>query len=184
VVASPVEVLKSAMGARRKAETELADLGKLLAEKAARLAALEIAGDLNNPAVIGEIGRLQVVTGLLPKRIAAKEEANAKVEESLTKATNEFIQQHLGPRVRKLAARTREIVEKELSAHFADKAALFVAVERSERVRKIESLSWSASVQPERGAMAHAEGALKAWRGVEEFEKAMPALPRVGGQGQ
>jgi hypothetical protein len=170
-MSSPVRVLEEAVVGRRRAERELSELGKLLREKSARLAELEMTGNLDDARVVAEIGRLQVVTGLLPRRIASKEEANAKVEEGLTKATNEFIQQHLGPRVRKLAARTREIVEKELSAHFADKAALFVAVERSERVRKIESLSWSASVQPDRGAMAHAEGALKSWTATDEFEK-------------
>jgi hypothetical protein len=69
--------------------------------------------------------------------------------------------------VRRLAARTREIVEHELSSHFQDAAARIVAVSQSERVRSIEGLAWAASVNPERGAIAHAEGAIKAWAGLK-----------------
>ena len=98
--------------------------------------------------MLAEIGRLQIFTGLLPRRIAAKEADDAQAEESLTTATNEFIHQHLGPRVRKLAAQTREEVETELKPHFHDRAALLRAIAQSQRVRHIEALSWTASNSP------------------------------------
>jgi hypothetical protein len=160
---SPVEVLESAVAARRRSQTELSDVGKLLADKSARQLALETTGDLHDAAVLAEIGRLQIFTGLLPRRIAVKQEEDVKAERSLIQATNQFIQEHLGPRVRRLAARTREMVEDELSSHFQDAAARIIAVSQSERVRSIERLAWAASVDPERGAIAHAEGAIKAW---------------------
>jgi hypothetical protein len=94
-------------------------------------------------------------------------------EEDLVWATNEFIQEHLGPRVRNLAARTRVTVESELSGHIRDRTALIVAVSQSERVRSIERLALAVTWQPERGAIAQAEGALKAWAAVDEFEKAL-----------
>lgn len=74
---SPVQLLESAMATRRKSQTELSNLTKLLADKSARLAALEKTGDLHDAAVISEIGRLQIFAGLLPHRIAATEEADA-----------------------------------------------------------------------------------------------------------
>ena len=164
---SPVEILESALAARRRSQTELSDAGKLLADKSARQMALETTGDLHDAAVLAEIGRLQILTGLLPRRIAAKEEEDVNAERSLIQATNQFIQEHLGPQVRRLAARTREIVENELSLHFQDAAARIVAVSQSERVRSIERLAWTASLDPERGAIAHAEGAIQAWAGLQ-----------------
>jgi hypothetical protein len=88
-------------------------------------------------------------------------------ERSLIQATNQFIQEHLGPQVRRLAARTREMVEHELSSHFQDAAARIIAVSQSERVRSIERLAWAASLDPEHGAIAHAEGAIRAWAGLQ-----------------
>jgi hypothetical protein len=164
---SPVEVLESALAARRRSQTELSDVAKLLADKSARQLALETTGDLHDAAVLAEIGRLQIFTGLLPRRIAVQEEEDMKAERSLIQATNQFIQEHLGPRVRRLAARTREMVEHELSSHFQDAAARIIAVSQSERVRSIEALAWTASVDPERGAIAHAEGAIRAWAGLQ-----------------
>ena len=149
----PVEILESAVATRRKSQTELSDLGKLLADKSARQAALETTGDLHDAAVLTEIGRLQLFTALLPRRIAAKEEADLKAEQTLTEATNQFIREHLGPRIQQLAAQTRAIVESELSSHYRDPAARIVAVAKSERVRTVESLAWSASVAPPRGAL-------------------------------
>jgi hypothetical protein len=164
---SPVEILESALAARRRSQTELSGVGKLLADKSARQLALETTGDLRDAAVLAEIGRLQIFTGLLPRRIAARQEEDAKAEKSLIQATNQFIQEHLGPQVRRLAARTREIVENELSLHFQDAAARIIAVSQSERVRSIERLAWAASLDPERGAIAHAEGAIRAWAGLQ-----------------
>jgi hypothetical protein len=139
----------------------------LLTDKSARQMALETAGDLHDAAVLAEIGRLQIFTGLLPRRIAVKQEEDVKAEKSLIQATNQFIHEHLGPRVRRLAARTRELVEAELSSHFQDAAARIVAVSQSERVRSIEGLAWAASLNPERGAIAHAEGAIRAWAALQ-----------------
>jgi hypothetical protein len=173
--ASPVELLESAVAARRKSQTELSHLRQMLADQSAQMTALQTTGDLHDPAVIAEIGRLQIFTGLLPVRIAAREEEEVKADTSLTQTTNQFVREHLGPRVRQLAARTRAIVEAGLSSHFRDPAALIVAVAQSERVRTIEGLDWSASVNPTRGAIAHAERTLKAWADVDKFEKTLEA---------
>jgi hypothetical protein len=166
--------LQNALASRRRSQTELRNLRQLLADKSARQLALETTGDLTDQAVIAELGHLQIVTSLLPRRIAAREETDAKAEEALTHAANEFIHEHLGPRVRQLAARTRTIVESELAPHFQDPAALIVAVAQSERVHSIERLSWSPSTHPARGAIEHAEGTLKAWAAIDEFEKTLP----------
>ena len=166
----PARAVESAVAAWHKSRTELSALAKLLADKSARQAALEISGDLHDAAVLAELGRLQIFTGLLPRRIAAKEEADAKAEQALTETTNQFIREHLGPRVRRLADRTRAMVERELSAHFRDAAALIVAVSKSERVRSIAGLDWSVSVNPPRGALEHAQGALNSWQAADKFE--------------
>jgi len=168
--ASPTQLLESAIATRRKSQTELSDLAKLLANKSVRQAALETAGDLHNPSVLAEIGRLQIFTALLPRRIAAQEENDVNAEKTLTHATNQFIQEHLAPRIQRLSARTRAIAESELSPHFRDAAALKVAVTRSERVRYVESLAWSVSLTPVRGALEHAQGALKAWADANKLE--------------
>jgi hypothetical protein len=170
---SPVQELESAIAARRKSQSELTDHRKLLADKSARQLALEKTGDLDNLAVITEIASLQVFTCLLPRRIAVKEEADAQAEQTLTEAVNQFIHQHLGPRVRRLAARTRANVERELASHLRDPAALILGVSQSDRVRRIESLALPATLHPPRGAIAHAETALKAWSSADEIEKTM-----------
>ena len=167
---SPVKFLKSAIAARRKSQTELANLTQLLAEKSARQTALETTGDLHNASVLAEIARLQIFTALLPRRIAAQEQEDAKAEQSLTEATNQFIREQLGPRVRQLAAQTRAIVEAELSPHFRDAAALIVAVARSERVRHVEALAWPVSLAPAQGALHHAQATLQAWSAADAFE--------------
>ena len=122
--------------------------------------------------MLAEIGslatfhRLAAAVELLPR-----EEEDVKAESGLTQATNQFIREHLGPRVRQLAARTRAIVQAELSSHFRDAADLIVAVSQSERVRTIESLAWPVSLNPVRGATEHAQGALQAWAAVDKLEK-------------
>ena len=168
---SPIDLLQLALAIRRKSQTELSDLNKLLANKSTRQNALEKTGNLHDKAIIAEIGTLQIFTGLLPRRIVAKETDDAQAEESLTTATNEFIRQHLGPRVRKLAAQTREQVETELTPHFQDRAALLRAIAQSQQVRTIDALAWTATSHPAHGAIAHAEAALKAWAAADEFEK-------------
>jgi hypothetical protein len=167
---SPVQLLESAIATRRKSQTELTELNKLLAEKSARQIALENTGDLKDGSIITEISRLQVFNELLPRRIAAKEKDDARAEEALTQATNQFIHEHLGPRVRRLAACTRAIVEAELTPHFRDPSALIIAVSQSERVRTIESLALPTTFHPPRGALAHAEAVLKAWIATDDFE--------------
>jgi hypothetical protein len=173
----PSTSLQNAIAARRKSQTELSDLSNLLAEKSTRQSALEKTGNLHDSAVIAEISRLQIFTSVLPHRIAAKQTAYATAEESLTKTTNEFVQQHLGPRIRKLAVQTREKVETELTPHFRDRTALIVAIAQSQRVRNVEALAWTATSQPAHGAIAHAEGALKAWAAADELEKSVPLEP-------
>jgi hypothetical protein len=159
--------VESAIAIRRKSQTELSDLRKSMADKSTRLASLEITGDLHDAAVLSELVQLQISTGLLPRRIAVKEECDTNAEHALTHATNLFIREHLGPRVRRLAAQTREIVKRELSSHFRDQAALEVAVEQSEQVRTIASLSWSVTMNPDGGALPHAQGALNCWASVK-----------------
>jgi hypothetical protein len=167
--------LQLAIAIRRKSQTDLSDLNNLLADKSTRQNALEKTGNLHDKTVIAEIGTLQIFTRILPQRIAAKEADDATVEQTLIKATNDFIHQHLGPRIRKLAAQTREQAETELSPHFQDRAALLRAIAQSQQVRTIDVLAWTATSQPAHGAIAHAEGALKAWAAADEFQNSEKA---------
>jgi len=171
---TPVQLLKAAIATRHRSQVEISGLRGTLGDKSARQVLLETTGDINNAAVISEIGKLQVFAEMLPRRIAFKEKEYVNVEENLVQATNDFIREHLDPRVRNLAMRTRMMVEKELSHQFRDPAILIRAVAQSDRVRSIARLDWPVSLQPERGAMAHAEGALKAWAAVDEFETTLP----------
>jgi hypothetical protein len=168
--ANPPAALQRSLAARRKSQTDLSNLINLLTEKSTRQNALEKTGNLHDPAAIAEIGSLHIFTRILPQRIAAQETDDTQAEESLTKATNEFVHKHLGPRIRRLAAQTREQVETELTPHFRDRAALIVAIAQSQRVRTIETLSWTATSHPKHGAITHAEGALQAWTAADDFE--------------
>jgi hypothetical protein len=170
---SPTQGLNSAMAMRRRSQEEISELRKMLAEKSARRVALETAGDINNAAVISELGRLQVFVEMLPRRIAFKEEEYAKANENLLQVTNEFINGHLGPCIGQVAARMRTIVEKELSTHFGDQVELKKAVMRSDRVRRIEGMHWFATSHPMHGPVEHAERTLKAWADVDEFERTL-----------
>ena len=167
---NPKLKLESAIAAWRSSQTELSDLDKLLAEKSARQATLETTGDLSDPAVLAEVGALQILTNLLPRRITAKKQAEIDAENAVIHTTNQFIREHLAPRVRDLAARTRTTVEAELSPHFRDPAALIRAVAGSERVQRTGALLWPTTITPSRGTMEHAQGALKAWSDVDKFE--------------
>jgi hypothetical protein len=173
-VASPAQQLESVMAARHRSQVEISELRAMLAEKSARQAALETAGDLGESAVLSEIGKLQVLVELLPRRIAFREAEDVKAEEALVQATNTFIQEHLGPRARQLETRTREIVEKELSRDISEPSALMRAVARSERVQSVERLALAVSLRPPGGAVMHAERTLKAWGALGEFESALP----------
>jgi hypothetical protein len=177
---SPADSVESAIATWRNFQTELSDLRKSLADASARLATLETTGNLHDAAVMTEIGHLQIFTALLPRRIAAREEDNAKANTSVIEATNQFIREHLGPRVRRLAAETREIVKRELSPHFRDSSGLSLAVDRSERVRSIENQAWATTDNPTRGALEHAQGALKCWSSVNEFETTLGSAPAPG----
>jgi hypothetical protein len=178
---NPKLQLESAITARRRSQTELSNLEKCLAEKSARQAALETTGNLKDAAVLAEIGTLQILTSLLPRRIAAKKQDDMDAEKALTHATNQFIREHLGPRIRHLAARTRTIVEAELSSHFRDPAALIQAVAGSERIHHIASMNYSVSLTPARGALDHAQSALKAWTAANTFENDLePTRTPVG----
>ena len=185
----PVQVLESALATRRKSLTELSALRKWLADKSADMAALEKTGNLNDPEVLTELVQLQIVTGLLPRRIAVKEACDANAEQALTHATNIFIRQHLGPRVRHLTDRTRALVERELSLHCPDPTALLVAVHKSEKLRYIESLSGTVTEHPQRGALEHAQSAIQSWTAVDKFEatylteKQLSAIPAQNRQG-
>jgi len=67
------------------------------------------------------------------------------------------------------------MVEKQLSSHIHEPSALIRAVLQSERMQSTKRLDWSVSLEPERGAIFHAEGALKAWEAANEFEKRLLA---------
>jgi hypothetical protein len=176
---SPVQVLELAIATRRKSQTELSGLAKWLADKSADLAALEKTGDLHDPEVLTELVHLQISIGLLPRRIAVKEECDANAAQALIHATNQFIREHLGPRVRRLAEQTRAMVERELSLHYRAAAALIVAVAQSEQVRYIDSLSGTVTQQPPRGALVHAEDALQSWASADKFETTHLTEPQI-----
>jgi len=98
--ASPAQGLKAVMAARRKSQAEISELREMLVEKSARQVELETTGNLGEVAVVNEIGGLQVLVKLLPRRIAFKEKEEAKAEETLVAATNEFIREHWAARSR------------------------------------------------------------------------------------
>src|SRR5690348_7566625 len=85
---APIQPVEAAMAGRRRVQAELRGLRELLASNSARLAELETTGDIKDAGVITEIGRLQVLAGLLPRRIAARDAEDAKAEEALTQAVN------------------------------------------------------------------------------------------------
>ena len=172
---SPIQRLESAIAKRRRIRAEICELRRRLTETSARREALAISGELDDPAVLTELGQLLVLVEVLPRRIAFREENEAKEEEALAQATNAFIGKELGPRVRRLRERTRTVVQAELSAHIHDPAMLMRAVAESERVRRLSQLERSVTLQPAHGAIAHAEGVVKAWADADEVEKALPA---------
>lgn len=171
---TPNSKLEFAIAARHSSQTELSNLRTLLAEKSARLTDLETTGDLRERSVLAKIGTLQILTTLLPRRIAAQEQQDNAAEKTLIDATNQFIREHLGPRIKQLSARTRKIVEAQLSPHVRDSAALIVAVAGSEHLRRLQSLDRSASLAPANGALTHATSALESWTAANEFENALP----------
>ncbi len=156
----------------RGAEKGLLELRKLSETTSAWRAQQESTVDLADKTGLLEIGRLQVLTGLFPARIKARETELAAAEPVLLRAAHEFVQQDLAPRARKLLASTRERARAALQPHISRKAELDAAVERADEVILArDSFDFTISVD-----MAPADGAMPYALRLLELSKRVDAL--------
>jgi hypothetical protein len=129
------------------ARMQFASLNTRLTDTQAQLADISLNGDLESDKVLNRAGRLQILIGLLPGRIAASEPLVVQAEAELLTACHEFISQVAGPRLREVVAATKAKVKGELQKHFGDPIRLEQAVDSSSQVREISDLNFTLTIR-------------------------------------
>ena len=154
-----------------KLQNELAELRTLTESTSAWRAQQERTCDLSDKAALAEIGRLQVLTGLLPGRIAAREEALVQAEADLLLSAHSFIQATLGPQARQLLANVKEKIKSSLQALFSDEGELRNAIEKTDTVQQVDQLVASIRVDmnPIGGTASYVQRLLEIFKKVESF---------------
>lgn len=162
--------LQAALAKRNNIESQIPGLQKLANDKAARLAELENSCDLSDEKALAEIGRLQALTVLLPRRMAAREAALFLANKELLDAANNFICKNHGPRVRELNIRAEAKVRKELAGHFAA-IDLDRMVSSAALVGEANTLGISSTDDPMGGPVVYVERILSLSSKADAFEK-------------
>ncbi len=149
---SPTEPIKKQLEALSTLNIEAEKCRTKLANVESDLASLISTGNLDNEETLNRIGRLEILSRVLPARIAEREQARTRGKEDLQATCHDFIEAHLGPRLRELAINARAKVKATLSKAFAtgfDKASLELdsIVESSDLVHRITLISASSKIQ-------------------------------------
>lgn len=129
------------------ARLQLTALNTRLTDTQAQLADISLTADLESDKVLNRAGRLQILLGLLPGRIAAAEPQVVQAEAELLAACHAFISQVASPRLREVILATRAKVEAELQRHFADSNQLEHAVNNSALVQEISGLDFTLTIR-------------------------------------
>ncbi len=164
--------LESALSKHASLQAEIADIQRLSAESATRLAALENTCDLGDAGALGEVGRTQILVALLPRRLAAKEQQLAEADPEILKATHSFLETTLIPKIKSLRQKTEGKIKGELKGYFPNPETLNTAILSSALISGLDRLAFGASIQaqPFDGVLKYARRTLDAWEQVKTFE--------------
>jgi hypothetical protein len=154
-----------------KLQAELAELRTYSETTIAWRASQERTCDLSDKAALAEIGRLQVLTGLLPGRIAAREEALIQAEADLLLAAHSFIRETLGPQARQLLSHTREKIKPSLQPLYSDADELEKAIEKTDTVQQADQLLSAVRIDmnPIEGTVEYVRRMLAILKKIESF---------------
>jgi len=164
--------LESALSKHASLQAEIADIQRLSADSTTRLAALENTCDLGDAGALGEVGRMQIMVALLPRRLAAKEQALAGTEPEILKEAHNIIETILAPKIRSLRQKTEGKIKTELGTYFSNPSTLSAAVSSSALIAGLDALANVATIQaqPFDGVIKYAWRTLDAWEQAKAFE--------------
>jgi hypothetical protein len=155
----------------RKLENELSELRKHYETTSAWRAEQERTADLSDKAALTEIGRLQVLTNLLPSRITGREESLVQAEAELLQTAHKFISEQLSPQLRELLSSVREKAKAALLPHFSDTDELQTAVEKTAGVVEVKNLESGTTINhnPPGGVVSYAQHLINIYQKVESL---------------
>jgi hypothetical protein len=169
---SETQNIESSLSKHANLQAEIADIQRLSEESATRLAALENTCDLGDAGALGEVGRTQILVALLPRRLAAKEQALTETEPEILKEVHNFIETTLAPKIRNLRQKAESKMKTELQPIFTNAETLNAAIFSSALISGLEKLANVVTVQanPFDGAIKYARRTLGAWEQIKTFE--------------
>lgn len=164
--------IESALEKHARLQAEIEDLRRLSADSTTRLATLETSCDLGDAGALGEVGRTQILVALLPRRLAAKEQALDGTEPEILKAVHNFIETTLAPKIRNLRQKAEGKMKTELQPIFPNAETLNAAIFSSALISGMEKLANVVTIQaqPFDGAIKYARRTLDAWEQAKTFE--------------
>jgi hypothetical protein len=178
--AKEIQLVQEAVDRLHAAPVEIAALNDRLTAESQRRAALESDGDLNDRAVLTQVGELQVLCLLLTNRISAREAARPALLEALQKVCEAAVTKNLGPRVRALRRRVEESVMGQLRPHYADEDELVRAVQGSKIVSELKMLETECvlryGLRSEQEALNYGRALIAASAAIDEFEERLSSL--------
>jgi hypothetical protein len=120
-------------------------------------------GDGTGGPVVDQVARVETVVSFLPRQIAAREAACARLEEVLLKSACDFVSRGLAPKASRLLEQARSKMQVLLGAEFQGEL-LEDAIEQSNLVREARRLSLDLSIEtrPMDGTSGYVKRVLKA----------------------
>ena len=173
--------LKKAIESIERTDGELLKLQHKLELSAAYRRERERVCDIESKSDLVEIGRLQILTGLLPTRVEAAAEAASAAQQECLEVAGCFIRETLSPELRNLLGRAQEKARDTLRPHFAQADALDSAVEQSEIVAAIRALQPRVVISrnPWEGIPRYMQGLLDVCRKTEALAAKLDAQAAV-----
>lgn len=155
------------------AAAEVPRLETFFADKKSRLAELEQIADVFDSKALAEIGVLQTVAQLEPRRLEAARAGFGVAEAALSEANEEFARNAFHPRAKTIREHVAKKMAAQISAHFSDEGSLGEAAAKSSAMQSLEAIAARGVVGGNDIYRVRecAERLLKAWGELEEFEK-------------
>jgi len=164
--------IESALEKHASLRAEIEEIRRLSDDSTTRLAVLESTCDLGDAGALGEVGRTQILVALLPRRLAAKEQALAGTEPEILKEVHNFIETTLAPKIRNLRQKAEGKMKTELKPIFPNAETLNAAIFSSALISGMEKLANLVTIQaqPFDGVIKYARRTLDAFEQAKTFE--------------
>jgi hypothetical protein len=170
---SPTAVVTDAIDVLKKAQQAVVDAESSHTQHSARLDVLLLNGDLNDAAVLSEIGKLNIFVSVYPRRSVLQQEAIVAADTAARAVVEEFKAKVMIPRARALRDRVQKKVESDLRPHYRDKDALAHAVSSSHSMREVELLAPALGTYASDSIQIKARNLLTNWDRIEALENTL-----------